>query len=270
MTTFLNLVATEPEIAKVPIMIDSSKWSILQGGTPLRARQGGRQLDQPEGRRGRLPREGRDDPALRRGGGRDVLRRGRAGRHRRAEAGDRRAFVPPAGRPRRVRSLRRDRRPEHPRGRNWHRGAQRVREGVHRGHPRDQATLSGRQGLGRCVQSELLVPRERDRAPRDALGVPVPRDRGRARHGDRQRRATRRLPGHPRRPAGTRGRCDLQPACRRDGAPRDVRGRAQGRGHTHTRGGPHLARSARGGAPVPRPRARHRPVDRRGHRRGAG
>ena len=26
MTTFLNLVATEPEIAKVPIMIDSSKW----------------------------------------------------------------------------------------------------------------------------------------------------------------------------------------------------------------------------------------------------
>ena len=38
MTTFLNLVATEPEIAKVPIMIDSSKWSILQAG--LRCVQG--------------------------------------------------------------------------------------------------------------------------------------------------------------------------------------------------------------------------------------
>ena len=32
MTTFLNLVATEPEIAKVPIMIDSSKWSVIEAG----------------------------------------------------------------------------------------------------------------------------------------------------------------------------------------------------------------------------------------------
>src|SRR5205085_5859170 len=32
MTTFLNLVATEPEIARVPIMVDSSKWSVLEAG----------------------------------------------------------------------------------------------------------------------------------------------------------------------------------------------------------------------------------------------
>ncbi|HXH11282.1 MAG TPA: methionine synthase [Alphaproteobacteria bacterium] len=32
MTTFLNLLATEPEIARVPIMIDSSKWSVLEAG----------------------------------------------------------------------------------------------------------------------------------------------------------------------------------------------------------------------------------------------
>ena len=32
MTTFLNYVATEPEIARVPIMIDSSKWSVLEAG----------------------------------------------------------------------------------------------------------------------------------------------------------------------------------------------------------------------------------------------
>jgi 5-methyltetrahydrofolate--homocysteine methyltransferase len=38
MTRFLNLVATEPEIAKVPIMVDSSKWSILETG--LRCVQG--------------------------------------------------------------------------------------------------------------------------------------------------------------------------------------------------------------------------------------
>ncbi|WP_447007109.1 methionine synthase [Saccharothrix isguenensis] len=38
MTTFLNLIATEPEIARVPIMIDSSRWSVLEAG--LRCVQG--------------------------------------------------------------------------------------------------------------------------------------------------------------------------------------------------------------------------------------
>jgi len=32
MTTFLNLVASEPEIARVPVMIDSSKWSVIEAG----------------------------------------------------------------------------------------------------------------------------------------------------------------------------------------------------------------------------------------------
>ena len=32
MTEFLNLIASEPDIAKVPIMIDSSKWSVLEAG----------------------------------------------------------------------------------------------------------------------------------------------------------------------------------------------------------------------------------------------
>ncbi len=32
MTTFLNLVATEPEVARLPIMIDSSRWSVLEAG----------------------------------------------------------------------------------------------------------------------------------------------------------------------------------------------------------------------------------------------
>jgi 5-methyltetrahydrofolate--homocysteine methyltransferase len=32
MTTFLNLIATEPAIARVPIMIDSSKWSVIEAG----------------------------------------------------------------------------------------------------------------------------------------------------------------------------------------------------------------------------------------------
>jgi 5-methyltetrahydrofolate--homocysteine methyltransferase len=38
MTRFLNLVASEPDIARVPVMLDSSKWSVLEAG--LRCCQG--------------------------------------------------------------------------------------------------------------------------------------------------------------------------------------------------------------------------------------
>ena len=32
MVTFLNLIAAEPDISRVPVMIDSSKWEILEAG----------------------------------------------------------------------------------------------------------------------------------------------------------------------------------------------------------------------------------------------
>ena len=32
MTRFLNLIGSEPEIARIPIMIDSSKWSVIEAG----------------------------------------------------------------------------------------------------------------------------------------------------------------------------------------------------------------------------------------------
>ena len=32
MQTFLNLIAAEPDIARVPIMIDSSKWEVIEAG----------------------------------------------------------------------------------------------------------------------------------------------------------------------------------------------------------------------------------------------
>ena len=38
MQDFINLIASEPEIAKVPLMIDSSKWSVIENG--LRCTQG--------------------------------------------------------------------------------------------------------------------------------------------------------------------------------------------------------------------------------------
>ncbi len=38
MTTFLNLLATEPDIARIPVMIDSSKWPVIEAG--LKCTQG--------------------------------------------------------------------------------------------------------------------------------------------------------------------------------------------------------------------------------------
>src|SRR5438477_12314339 len=32
MTKFLNLIAAEPEISRVPVMLDSAKWSVLEKG----------------------------------------------------------------------------------------------------------------------------------------------------------------------------------------------------------------------------------------------
>jgi 5-methyltetrahydrofolate--homocysteine methyltransferase len=38
MTTFVNLIASEPDISRVPLMIDSSKWSVIEAG--LKCAQG--------------------------------------------------------------------------------------------------------------------------------------------------------------------------------------------------------------------------------------
>ena len=32
MVRFLNLMASEPDIARVPVMVDSSKWSVIEAG----------------------------------------------------------------------------------------------------------------------------------------------------------------------------------------------------------------------------------------------
>lgn len=30
MTTFLNMLASDPDVSRVPVMIDSSKWEVLE------------------------------------------------------------------------------------------------------------------------------------------------------------------------------------------------------------------------------------------------
>jgi 5-methyltetrahydrofolate--homocysteine methyltransferase len=58
MTIFLNLVQSEPDIARIPIMIDSSKFEIIEAGLKCCARQVHCQLDLHERRRGEIYRTG--------------------------------------------------------------------------------------------------------------------------------------------------------------------------------------------------------------------
>ncbi len=45
MTRFLQLLGSEPEVAKVPFMIDSSNWAVLAGRIEVLAGQGNREFD---------------------------------------------------------------------------------------------------------------------------------------------------------------------------------------------------------------------------------
>ena len=52
MTTFLNLVAAEPDVARIPIMVDSSRWTVLEAGLKCLQGKGIVNSISPEGRRG--------------------------------------------------------------------------------------------------------------------------------------------------------------------------------------------------------------------------
>jgi 5-methyltetrahydrofolate--homocysteine methyltransferase len=81
MTRFVNLIAGEPDISKVPLMIDSSKWSVIQAG--LKCCQGKaivNSISLKEGEEAFHRSRPRSDALRRRRGG-DGLRRNRPGRH---------------------------------------------------------------------------------------------------------------------------------------------------------------------------------------------
>ncbi len=105
MTTFLKLIAAEPDIARVPVMIDSSKWTVIEAG--LKCVSGKpivNSISMKEGRGG-VPPPRPQGPRLWRGRRRHGLRRGRPGRHEGAQGRDLRARLqdcssPRASRPR--------------------------------------------------------------------------------------------------------------------------------------------------------------------------
>jgi 5-methyltetrahydrofolate--homocysteine methyltransferase len=188
MERFLRMLGSEPDIARLPIMVDSSKWDVIVAG--LKCIQGKPvvQLDQPEGGRGGLPRQGARGPRLRRQRRGHGLRRNRPGRDRGAQGRDLPARVQAAHRESGLLPRRHHLRSQHPRGRDRHRGARGVRPQLHRGHPHHQGDLPRRQGLRRRLQPVVQLPRQRRRARGDARRVPLPRDRRGHGHGHRQRR----------------------------------------------------------------------------------
>ena len=120
-------------------------------------------------------------------------------------------------------------RPQRLRRRHRHRGARDVRPRLHRGHPLDQGEPARRQGLRRHLQRLLLLPRQQPGARGDPRRLPLPRDRGRPRHGHRQRRRPRGLRrGRPRAARADRGRRPQPPPRRRRAAARDRRGAQPG------------------------------------------
>ncbi len=193
MVEFLNLVAAEPDIARVPVMVDSSKFGIIEAG--LKCIQGKavvNSISMKEGEEKFI----RDAQIVRRYGAAVVVmafdEQGQADTQARKVEICTRAYkilteqvgFPPE-------DIIFD--PEHLRGRDRHRGAQQLRGRLHRGDADDPRDPAARPHLGRRVEPLLLVPRQREGARGDALGVPLPRHRGRHGHGHRQCRPARGL-----------------------------------------------------------------------------
>ena len=98
MRTFLNVIATEPEVARLPIMVDSSRWTVIEAG--LQSIQGKgivNSISLKEGEEQFLE-QARRDPRLRRRRRRDGVRRGGPGDRRRAARRDLRPRLRPAHR----------------------------------------------------------------------------------------------------------------------------------------------------------------------------
>ena len=191
MTRFLRRLGSEPDIAAVPVMVDSSKWSVIEAGLQqLQGRPVVNSISLKEGEDEFL----RQAALCRRYGAAVVVMA--FDEDGQADSVDRRVAVltrayrlltETAG----LRTRRHHPRPQHLRDRDRHRGARPLRDLVLRGDAPPQGGAAGRPDQRRRVQRVVRVPRQRPRARGDPRRVPVPRDPRRARHGDRQRGCAR-------------------------------------------------------------------------------
>ncbi len=193
MVRFLNLIAGEPDIARVPVMIDSSKWEVIEAG--LKCVQGKPVVNSISMKEGEAQFLHQAKLVRRYGAAAIVMafdEKGQADTFER-KVGDLPARVRAAHAPGRLSRRGHHLRPEHLRDRDRHRGAQQLRGRLHQRDALDQAAPAARQDFGRRLERQLLVSRQRRGARGDPHRVPVSRDQGRHDHGHRQRRPARRL-----------------------------------------------------------------------------
>ena len=187
MVTFLNLIAAEPDIARVPVMVDSSKFSVIEAG--LKCLQGKPVVNSisHEGGRGRVHRARQDRAPLRRRGGGDGVRREGPGRHARAQDRDLQARLRHPGRTRSA-----SRREDIIFDPNIFAIATGMEEHNGYGVAFIEAARWIRQNLPHAhvsggVSNLSFSFRGNERGARgDALGVPLSRHQGRHGHGHRQ------------------------------------------------------------------------------------
>ena len=147
MVRFLNLIAGEPDIARVPVMVDSSKWEVIEAG--LRCVQGKGVVNSISMKEG-VDEFKRQAGLVKRYGAAAVVmafdEKGQADTFARKTEICARAYrilVDEVGFPAEGHHLR----PQHLRHRHGHRGAQQLRRGLHRGHALDQGEPARRQGV---------------------------------------------------------------------------------------------------------------------------
>ena len=193
MVRFLNLVATEPDIARVPVMIDSSKWEVIEAGLKCVQGKPRRQFDLDEGGRSRIPAASEARSSLRRRGDRHGVRRVGAGGLVPAEGRDLPARVRDPDASGRLPARGHHLRSQRLRDRDGHRRACELRRRLHQCDALDPAAPAAHEGVRRRVERELQLPRQRAGARGDSHGLPLPRDPRRDDDGHRQRGAARRL-----------------------------------------------------------------------------
>ncbi len=214
MTTYLNLLATEPEVARVPIMVDSSSWDVIEAG--LKCVQGKgvvNSISLKEGEEDFLDKARR---VQRYGAAVVVMAFDEQGQ---ADTVDRKVEISE-----RAYRLLTEQAGYDPSDIIFDPNILAIATGMeeHADYAKSfidatriiKRRLPGREGLRRRLEPLVRLPRQRRRPRGDALGVPLSRTSGRARHGDRERGPAPGLRRHPEGPQGARRGPALQPARR--------------------------------------------------------
>ncbi len=192
MDRFLKLIASEPDISRVPIMIDSSKWEVIEAG--LKCIQGKGIVNSISMKEGEAKFIEQAKLARRYGAAVIVMafdEKGQADTFARKTEISQARLRPAAEH--RLPGRRHHLRPEHFRHRHRHPGTRQLRRRFHRIGALDQAEPAARPHFRRRFQRLVFFPRQRCRARGDPHRFPLPRHQGRHDHGHRQCRHARHL-----------------------------------------------------------------------------